>query len=95
MDRDVGGLASRGAAFGVRAVPVVRPGCVRPVGRRAGGFAWFGQGRNEPMMRLHGSGYRRRAVRMRMPRRYRVLLWALALAVVGVTAGALLAQAGG
>ena len=69
----------------------------RPVGRRPGGFAWFGQGRNDPMRRLHGSGYRRRAVRMRVPRRYRVLLWALALAaaVVGVTAGALLAQAGG
>ena len=89
--------ASRGAPSGVRAVPVVRPGRVRPVGRRAGGFAWFGQGCNEPMRRLHGSGYRRRAVRLRVPRRYRLLVWALALvaAAVGVTAGALLGQAGG
>ena len=49
------------------------------------------------MMRLHGAGYLRRAVRMRIPRRYRVLLWVLvaAAAVVGVMAGALLAQAGG
>ena len=49
------------------------------------------------MRRLHGSGYRRRSVRLRMPRLYRVLLWVLALvaAVVGVTAGALLTQAGG
>ena len=48
-------------------------------------------------MRLHGSGYRRRAVRMRMPRRYRVLLRGLMLAavVVGVALGAWLAQAGG
>ena len=31
--------ASRGAPSGVRAVPMVRPGRSRPVGRRTGGFA--------------------------------------------------------
>ena len=68
------------------------------VGRRTGGFAWSGQGRNEPMRRLHGSGYRRRSVRLRMPRLYRVLLRGLMLAVVvvvGVALVAWLAQAGG
>ena len=73
-------------------------GRVRPVGRRRGGFTWFGQGRNEPMRRLHGSGYRRRSVRLRVPRLYRVLLRGLMLAaavVVGVALGAWLAQAGG
>ena len=50
------------------------------------------------MKRLHGSGYRRRSVRLGIPRLYRVLLLGLMLAaavVVGVALGALLAQAGG
>ena len=89
IGRRIAGIMGFGHAGGGEA------GEVRPVGPRTGVVAWFGQGSNEPMRRLHGSGYRRRAVRMRMRRRYRVLLWVLALAaaLVGVTAGALLAQA--
>ena len=50
------------------------------------------------MRRLHGFGYRRRSVRLRVPRLYLVLLRGLMLAavvVVGVALGAWLAQAGG